>query len=227
MSHDRGIQVSRSEPDKPPDKSILYGDPMQVLKCIDHEEVEGKHQRARQQRRRREISEPRTPPESGFQAHESPQQKTAKIEFYEQRDAGNEPWNHDKHGQLSVGCLRQECNVIAESGDETKNHYRVQAAEKQSRQDSQPYTRSKLPRLQPEPNEGRMIVGSPQGKGEVRDDLRNELNQRLFSKPVGKGVIIESSCDRQQGQCRAPLVRLSGGGRMTRLRQRHGPLFEL
>src|SRR5215475_14208689 len=197
MSHDRGIQVSGSEPDKPPDESILYGDPMQVLKCIDHEGVEGKYQRARQQRRRGEISEPRTPPESGFQTHESPQQKTAKIEFYEQRDADNEPWNHDKHGQLSVGCIRQECDVIAESGNETKNHYGVQAAEDQPRQDSYPYTWSKLPRLQPEPNEERMIVGSPQGESEVCDDLRSELNERLLSEPVGKGVIIERGCDRQ------------------------------
>src|SRR5262249_58301875 len=167
------------------------------------------------------------PPESGFQAHESPQQKTAKIEFYEQRDADNEPWNHDKHGQLSVGCMRQECDVIAKSGNETKDHYGVQAAEDQPRQDSHPYTWSKLQRLQPEPNEERMIVGNPQGESEVRDDLRSELNERLLSEPVGKGVIIERGCDRQEGQCRAPLVRLSGGGRMTRLRQRHGPLFEL
>src|SRR4029079_28766 len=157
-------------------------------------------------------------PDARFHCDQAPQYKTAKIEFHEQRDTTDEPRNHDKHGQLSVGRVSQERDVISEGRQEAKNHQRVQTTEDKPCQCSYPQPSGKVPHFQPESSKDRTVMDSPQGKGEIGNDLRSELNQRLFLEPVGKGIVINGCGDRQQRQRRSPFFCLDRIRMEVRLR---------
>ncbi len=100
-------------------------------------------------------------PDARFHRDQSPQHKTAKIEFHKQRDTTDEPRNHDKHRQLSVGRVSQECDVVPEVRQEAKNHQRVQTTEDKPCQCSYPQPSGQVPRSQPESSKDRTIMGGP------------------------------------------------------------------
>ena len=88
-----------------------------------------------------------------------------------------------------------------------QNHQRVQAAEQESGHGTE--LRSVFPerRLQSKPDRNRIVVSSPQGKGEIADELGSELDQRLHLKPLGERIIVDGCGDRKERERGTPFIR--------------------
>lgn len=129
VSDDGNPKVSRSEPDSSPDEPVPQGNPMEMAKRILHEWIEGKRERAGDQRKRRETSARICSTPGRFEFGKPPQEKAAKIYLYEQGDAADEPRHHEQDRKPTMGCLFQEGDIVAERRIDRENYEGIQTSQ--------------------------------------------------------------------------------------------------
>ncbi len=106
MGNDRAVEISRLNPHDGPNGTIPQGDPMQMMKSIDHKRVEAKLEG--RNCNGKEGGDGAKDGNPGKEGEKAPQLKAAKVEFYKESDSDDEPRDHDEKGHLSMwGLLKK------------------------------------------------------------------------------------------------------------------------
>jgi hypothetical protein len=166
---------------------------VEILECIDHEGIERKYQGAGNQRKRRESPAQFRLPDSGFKCGQTPQKEPAEIDLDKERDAENKPRDHNEDRQLSVRGIFQKGDIIAERWNDLENYQGVKATKHQSREESEFHSRANPFTRESHSREDLAVMRSPEGQGEISDELRGELYQLLAAMGSSASAAPRSS----------------------------------